>query len=366
MRWVLAAVASVVVLALPGLVFARPASEGPSRAVFQVDLQVARTGAPQPSLLRFEVVAGSRPEAENEARRVAAEHLPALAVLDPGDVAAQWLPWSWKWEPHEIPVPVAYNPSGAPLAVGPPVIVAGLQAWSNVPTSSFRFSYAGITENTASLLALGPDGENVISWASLDCATGCVLGITSKEAAHEVDMLLNSNPEAAEQLGVGSVVDWRTVVLHELGHVAGLEHSCPVPFGPCTAPEAEAVMYFQYRGILRKLAPDDVEGLTALYPLGGGTAPSPTPPPGATPVPPPPPEFPVLLESGWNLVLLPAGNVSALTGPLGCLTALYSWSGSAWLAWVRSAPQALQTLAALEEGRAYWAHASGACTHTFR
>ena len=277
-------------------------------------------------LARLEVAAGTQAEAEAAAGAALPSLAPAASVLS-GDASAQWLPWPWAWEGDELPVAVAYNPEAAPSAVGPSAIIAGLQAWSNVGDSAFRFHYAGVTNNTASILALGPDGENVVSWASLPCERGCVLGVTSKENAHEVDMLLNSNPAAAEQLGVGTAVDWRTVVLHELGHMAGLEHSCPVPFGPCTEAEAGAVMYFQYRGILRKLASDDMAGIAALYPAA--TAPAP-PTPGTTPAPTPAreAELVVVLEPGWNLVLLPSGTVTSAAGPLECIHAVYTFEGA--------------------------------------
>ena len=67
------------------------------------------------------------------------------------------------WDNNEIPVPVAYNPTAAPATVSPDAILAGLTAWGSVETSTFAFRYAGITSNTASILATGPDGENVIS-----------------------------------------------------------------------------------------------------------------------------------------------------------------------------------------------------------
>jgi hypothetical protein len=173
-------------------------------------------------------------------------------------------------------------------------------------------------------------------------------------------MLLNNNPQAAVQLGVGSLLDWRTVILHELGHVAGLEHSCPVPFGPCTEAEAEAVMFFQYRGILRKLAPDDTAGLAALYPTVAAT---PTTPPSGTPTP--FPELVVILEDGWNLMMLPVGPVGPIAVSLECLRALYRWEADAWSAWIRDAPSAVQGFDAVEAGRAYWAWSEGACAHIF-
>ena len=317
-----------------------------------------------PTELTFEVAATDEAAASALARSAAAAIAPGLNVVDPPEdsVTAQWQAWPWKWNTDELPVRVAYNPSGAPPSVGPHVITAALDAWSSVPSSSFRFEYAGITENTATVASFGPDGENVVSWQSLDCSAGCVLGVTSKGAAHEVDMLLNSNPEAAALLGVGTKVDWRTVVLHELGHMAGLEHSCPSPFGPCTPAEADAVMFYQYRGLLRALAPDDVAGISALYPAEGAT-PSPTPTVPATPSP--YPEYPIVLSAGWNLVAPPDLGIGVLTAGLPCLRAVYAYEGGDWRSWIRGAPESIQELATVASGQAYWMLAEGPCGKNF-
>ena len=361
---ILAAMLLVSALACASVVGASAGDASQSTAsVFTIELPLARPGEAT-RLVRFEVMAPS----QETAHRLAGETA-ALAGFQPvsGNASSQWLPWSWSWTTSELPVAVAYNPTGAPLEVSPSLVLAGLQAWSNVAASSFRFHYAGITNNVASILESGPDGENVVSWASLPCGQGCVLGITSKESAHEVDMLLNSNPEAAEQLRVGATVDWRTVILHELGHMAGLEHSCPVPFGPCTPAEADAVMFFQYRGILRKLAADDISGMAALYPSGSSPSPSasPTPVPGVTATPTPFPELPVLLEKGWNLVVLPAGPIPATLNALPCAAAAYSFEDGEWRTWIRGAPAGLQELSHFEGGRAYWLLADSFCGHIF-
>jgi hypothetical protein len=347
----------VVALAALGTVARVLTASSEGLTVYSVTLTVARTGG-APSEVRFEVVAASESEANTAARQSLATLAPGAHVIEPGGARVAWLPWSWQWAADELPVAVAYNPGGAPQSVGPDAIVAGLQAWSNVGETSFRYQYAGITDNVASILESGPDGENVISWVTLDCEHGCVLGVTSKESAHEVDLVLNNNPRAAEQLGVGTRVDWRTVILHELGHMAGLEHSCPVPFGPCTAVEADAVMYFQYRGILRKLAEDDVSGLRALYPVSTLT-PTVTPLPGMTPTP--FPEFPVVLERGWNLVLLPEASAASVTEALSCVAAIYTHVEGDWRSYIPGVPGPLQTLTVLEAGRSYWVLATAAC-----
>lgn len=322
---------------------------GANPSMFAVERTLVRPDGSR-AMVRVDVLA----ESPDEAAEVVDTMLPGVHQGGSG-VRAQWAAWSWRWEQHEIPVEVAYNPTGAPNAFGPQLLLAGLQAWSGVTSSSFRYAYAGVTNNVASILDSGPDGENVISWEPLPCERGCVLALTSKESTHEVDMVLNSNPEAAAQLGVGTSVDWRTVILHELGHMAGLEHSCPVPFGPCTAAEADAVMYFQYRGVLRTLAADDIAGISALYPLA------------AEPEPPAePPGMPVVLEPGWNFVILPAGPVAGLQQHLPCLGAIYARSGDRWSVWARVLPPSLVTLDAVETGVAYWVKAEGGCAVVIR
>ncbi|WP_322796439.1 matrixin family metalloprotease [Tepidiforma sp.] len=317
-------------------------------ALIPAAVVVERPAGP-PALLHFLVAANTPADAEAAIAAALRSLEPAVARRngESGDAAAAWRPWGWAWADDELPVPVAYNPTGAPPSVSPAAVIAGMQAWSTVEGSGFAFRYAGITDRTASILESGPDGENVISWVHLDCSRGCVLGLTSKELVHEVDMLLNSNPNALAELGLEAVLDWRTVILHELGHMAGLEHSCPAPWGPCTPEEMAAVMYFQYTGINRSLAADDRAGIRALYPA----APSPQPAP---------PE--VRLEAGWNLVVLPAGPLPNLAAALPCLVAAYQFDGERWLRYIPALPPAAQTLRDLPAPAPAWVLAAGACS----
>ncbi len=324
-----------------------------------LSLVVDRGDGP-PVRLEFEIVA---PDAAS-ALQAATSAIPQLVpggVLEPSPtgVTAQWQPWGWAWADDEIPVRVAYNPTGAPDFVGPDAIIAALQTWSSVPTSRFAFAYGGFTDRPASLKDDGPDGNNVIAWQSLPCDTACVLGVTTRELVHESDLVLNSNPAA--HLSVGGEVDARTVVLHETGHMAGLEHSCPAPFGPCTEDELNAVMYYAYRGVKRKLTADDIAGISAIYPRQG-------PPPAITPTPPSDPAAPeiaVILSAGWNLVSLPSGTLGSIMPGIACADSVYRYNGAGWDVWIRDGASALNSLTTAEAGSAYWLHAADFCAHVY-
>jgi len=71
----------------------------------------------------------------------------------------------------------------------------------------------------------------------------------------ETDMALNTDfPWATDG---NNDYDIETVMLHENGHGLGLGHS----------EYSQAVMYPSYHGVLRTLHPDDINGVTSLYPL---------------------------------------------------------------------------------------------------
>lgn len=59
----------------------------------------------------------------------------------------------------------------------------------------------------------------------------------------------------AEGSSTGSNIDWETVVLHELGHSLGLDHSSVVG----------SVMYQYYLGVHRTLSSDDILGIQTIY-----------------------------------------------------------------------------------------------------
>lgn len=295
---------------------------------------------------------------------------PATSSGGEGVVKAQWNAWGWQWDPAEIPVPVQYNPSGAVPGFTAADVSAALAVWSVVEGSSFAFEYRGETTLLASMNVNGPDGVNVVAWQDLGCDVGCVLGLTTKSfQTHEVDVSLNTHPGANLGLGNNDTWDAVSVLIHELGHVAGLEHSCPA-LGPCTDEEAEAVMFFAYSGVQRRLGADDMAALRALYPARVTTSSQPVGTSGydgagiidAT-------SSSVYVQAlpGWNLTYLPAGDLARFVHELQCVQAVYEWDDAhgSWRRWLRGLSPSLQTLQQTQPGQSYWVFATGGCAAFF-
>jgi hypothetical protein len=287
----------------------------------------------------------------------------------PGGVSAQWAPWGWRWDRAELPVVVTYNPGENPTDFTAADVAAVLEAWSSIDTSTFAFAYSGLTGSPASMSSTGEDGQRVIAWADLGCQAGCVLGVTTKSfTSHEADIVLNSNAGARLGDGTAGTFDTFSVLLHEAGHLAGLEHSCPL-FGPCTPEERSAVMFFSYDGIQRDLAEDDIDGISLLYPgkkdgAAGIVEAAPREPMPA--VDPAPQLLVVELSEGWNLVVLPGGTVDDIVAELNCVEAVYGLGLDGWAAWVRGLSPRLQTLTATQPGQPYWVTTTGACSASFQ
>ena len=185
-----------------------------------------------------------------------------------------------------LPVTVSYNSAGAPVGGDLAALLAPLQTWTDVSTSSFAFVYGGATTRCPSLYdgCPGPqvfDGFNDFGWDDIPSAG--VLGVTwYSTSIDEMDIVID-NANFVWHTGALPVppglFDLETVNLHELGHGAGLGHSG----------DLAAVMYPSVgAGQAKRVLPqDDIDGISSLYP---GVAPTPTatpPPPTATPTPTP-------------------------------------------------------------------------------
>jgi hypothetical protein len=187
-----------------------------------------------------------------------------------------------------------YNPTGDTTGGGFDALLNAEATWSAVSTSTFRYDAAGTTTSSGSAY----DGQNVVSWLNEWPFDPMALAITITffETATgfivDSDVMINANepwsadgspsPEPTEcpsappppsgspppppppgapnpvlEDCAPSVFDLESVLLHEDGHVAGLDHSA----------DPSAVMYALYGGIRRALAQDDIDAISTLYPL---------------------------------------------------------------------------------------------------
>jgi hypothetical protein len=155
-----------------------------------------------------------------------------------------------------------YNPKGD--ATGGAALGALLSThatWTEVPSSSFAFSYGGTTNRCPSLVneCPGPpafDARNDVGWLKLSGC--CTLAVTwFNTTRDEADMGINTRFKWSTGIPIpAGRYDLESVLLHENGHVAGLGHSA----------DTNAVMYAYYGGLRRELHQDDIDGISFLYP----------------------------------------------------------------------------------------------------
>jgi hypothetical protein len=163
-------------------------------------------------------------------------------------------------------------------------VLAGLAAWTNVPTSSLVLESAGLAAATPNTFC---DGVTKIifndPFNQISDPNGCggVLAIggycagSSYKTVNGVQFRKINEGDIIFNNGWGNCSFWNQtnvseVATHELGHTIGLSHST----------DASATMYsfahFDGRGA--SLRADDEAGATFIYPLaGGGANPTPTP-----------------------------------------------------------------------------------------
>jgi hypothetical protein len=161
-----------------------------------------------------------------------------------------------------LPVVQSYNPTGETVA-GQSLLQATQAAWSSVPGSDFAMTSGGTTSRCPSIVQECPgpqriDGFNDVGWARL---TPNTLGVTWSiiSGTDEADMALNTRvPWHTGCTTVANSFDVQSVLLHENGHVAGLDH----------ADSTASVMYPFYQGARCSLDMLDQQAIRTLYPQG--------------------------------------------------------------------------------------------------
>jgi len=98
------------------------------------------------------------------------------------------------------------------------------------------------------------DGESGVGWAALEDGT---LGVTIyNPSIDEADMGINTRyPWNLGCQELATSYDLQTVILHENGHVVGLDHSS----------DTNAVMYPSYQQADCTLGQDDINGIRSIY-----------------------------------------------------------------------------------------------------
>lgn len=158
-------------------------------------------------------------------------------------------------------------------------VARAFATWESVPTASIAFQFVGFTsaepfdDDNISVLGFQnePDLERVLG------ATGFVIDTVTGEIL-ESDVFFNSAfPWSTAASGDATRFDLQSVATHEIGHFIGLGHSAigeteVRPEGGRRVLSTGAVMFpISFgRGVTldRELQPDDVAGVSDLYPDG--------------------------------------------------------------------------------------------------
>ncbi len=134
-------------------------------------------------------------------------------------------------------------------------IAQAISEWSSVanidiaqvPDQGLDFDYGGLAQGDprfGDIRIGGYNFQNPVVMAVT--ATPPPFGYTQAGDV-QVNLGLNWN--------LGRDYDFQTVILHELGHSLGLEHST----------DPGSMMFEQYEGVRQSLAPDDIQGVQAIY-----------------------------------------------------------------------------------------------------
>ncbi|MFN0147095.1 MAG: matrixin family metalloprotease [Dehalococcoidia bacterium] len=185
-----------------------------------------------------------------------------------------------KWARQDVPVTVYYNPAGEPAGVdGLGALREGMASWNSVPRQYFRFIDGGLTGAAAGDCTsdVPGDGLNTLSWGDLPprvLGRTCYVSdgrsrVDNQDRIFEGDIVLGKRTRfSTVAVTPQDSYDLRSNVLHELGHLLGLDHTDKEP----------AVMLPTLSLGLQRRTPtdDDVDGIRALY--GDGSPPTtPTP-----------------------------------------------------------------------------------------
>jgi hypothetical protein len=190
-----------------------------------------------------------------------------------GPVAPPWNLNGVHYNDDQLPFPIYLNEEGSAdlgFETSLAVFQVAIDAWNGVGCASFAFDYQGTTA-----AGYEDDGLNVVSWVESDWEWGDTVAGFSATRFGIVDETVG--PVGADVVFNGDTWLWvegpgdvyiarpelnaASIVLHELGHVAGLDHELVL---------AASTMFFAYVGgeWQGSLSGDDRRGLCEGYPTG--------------------------------------------------------------------------------------------------
>lgn len=208
-------------------------------------------------------------------RRVAlAALLGAASSLAVAREAAAWVPLDDvvpRWD--KLPVAYYINRSTIPGEISAFAVArveSGFETWSNAGCTEWRADLLGDTTDRYNY----NDGKNVFQWISsswpnmlgdVNSVIGVTMPVWSFDGAIvDADMVFNDVGFCWNDTGNNGCVDTQSIATHEEGHFLGLGHSS----------ERSATMtpYYVVGSSMRTIEQDDIDGVCALYPVGGTTA----------------------------------------------------------------------------------------------
>ena len=177
-----------------------------------------------------------------------------------------------KWDDSDLPFVYSINDNGTPDCIDEfEAIHAAYAAWESVATSYMSFSYGGTTANTDWGVA---DNVNLhlwveSNWGNITGAGSMVIAINSvwyhaDGTIIDSDIIYNGENFRWSCSGGGGVMDVQNLATHEIGHSLSLadlyngEDFNKTMFGYVTLGEIKK----------RTLHPDDMAGISFLYPRG--------------------------------------------------------------------------------------------------
>jgi hypothetical protein len=199
------------------------------------------------------------------------------------DITPQWVllspgsPARWFEADTNQPVVFYVNPAGAPSFLQLQAdMQAAMDAWSNAG-SALRVTYGGSTTGCGVQQA---DGTNTISFSNCDSYFAASQGCSGLLAVSGIVRYIPSQTKTIGGIIYGKAVEAnmsfnpfalcnftnrcqvQEVATHEMGHAIGLGHS--------TDANATMYPYAHFDNRCSSLGPDDIAGVTSIYPGGSG------------------------------------------------------------------------------------------------